>query len=254
MRLIDSHSHLDAPEFDADRAAVIARAQTAGVIGQIIPAIDRGGFDALRDLCRNNDGLHPAYGFHPMFLDRHRPEHIDELAEWLTTEPQAAVGECGLDFHVDGLDPDTQRFYFVAQLELAKRFDRPVIIHARRAVEEVIATLRRIGGLRGVIHSFSGSPEQARQLWQLGFLLGFGGPVTYLRANRLRGIVATMPLEQLLLETDSPDQPLANHRGERNEPARLVDVCTTIAELRGVDAETIAEATTANAQKLFAIS
>jgi TatD DNase family protein len=126
-----------------------------------------------------------------------------------------------------------------------------VVLHARRAVEEVIATLRRTGVASGVVHSYSGSAEQARQLFQLGFSIGLGGPITYERANRLRALVRDMPLEHLLLETDSPDQPTAHHRGERNEPARLLEVLRTVAELRGEDEGRIAEVTTANAKRLF---
>jgi TatD DNase family protein len=138
-------------------------------------------------------------------------------------------------------------------LDIARAHELPVILHARRAVDEVIATVRRVGGLRGVVHSFSGSAEQARQLFKLGFHLGFGGPITYARATRLRGIVAAMPIEHLLLETDSPDQPLATHRGARNEPARLVEVAHAVAQLRGVDAAEIAQATTRNAEALFCL-
>ena len=124
-------------------------------------------------------------------------------------------------------------------------------MHARRAVDAVIAAIRRIGGLRGVVHSFSGSAEQAAQLHRLGFLLGIGGPVTYARANRLRGIVAGMPLEQLLLETDSPDQPGVAHRGQRNEPAFLPEVLAVVAQLRGMPPEAVAAATRDNAVRLF---
>jgi TatD DNase family protein len=186
-----------------------------------------------------------------MYLSSHRPAHLQELGDWIAREGPVAVGECGLDFFVEGLDPDAQRLYFDGQLALARDFDLPVIVHARRAVDAVIASFKRVGDLRGVVHSFSGSPEQARQLWQLGFLVGIGGPATYSRANRLRGLVAKMPLEHLLLETDAPDQPDSGIRGQRNEPARLSFICETIAELRGVDAEVIATATSANAQRLF---
>lgn len=249
--LFDSHCHLDVTEFDADRDAVLARARAAGVTGQLVPAIDAAHWPGIRALCDREPGLHPAYGLHPLLLDQHRPEHLDQLAEWLAREPQAAVGECGLDFFVDGLDPERQRRYFLRQLELARAFDRPLVLHARRAVEEVTLALRRIGGLRGVVHSYSGSEEQARQLFELGFCIGIGGPITYERARRLRRIVADMPLEFLLLETDAPDQPNAAHRGERNEPARLVEVLRVVAELRGVEPQLIAEATTANAGRLF---
>lgn len=251
--LVDSHSHLDAPEFDRDRIETLQRARAAGVTTQIIPAVSASGWDPLRALCQAESGLHPAYGLHPMTLDAHQPEHLDHLVAWIERERPCAVGECGLDFFVEGLDPRMQRHYFVRQLEIAREFDLPLILHARRAVDEVLLALRRIGGLRGVVHSWSGSEEQARQLWALGFHLGIGGPVTYERARRLRGIVAQMPLEWMLLETDSPDQPLAAHRGARNEPAYLVEVARTVAQLRGLEIESLAEATTRNARTLFSL-
>ena len=251
--LVDSHSHIDVAEFDADRAAVLVRARDAGVAREIVPAIALAGFDKLRMLCRDESGLYPAYGLHPMFLTEHRPEHLDELRDWIERERPVAVGECGLDFFVEGLDADAQRFYFRRQLELARDFDLPVILHARRALDEVIATLRSVGNSSGVVHSFSGSEEQARQLWKLGFCVGLGGPITYERARRLRGIATTMPLEFLLLETDSPDQPLHGHQGVRNEPALLREVCECIAALRGASSEEIAAATTRNAERLFGL-
>ena len=152
-----------------------------------------------------------------------------------------------------GLDHERQQVFFDGQLKLARDFDLPVIVHARRAVDAVTASIRRIGHLRGVVHSFSGSEEQARQLWKSGFLLGLGGPVTYERANRLRRLAATMPLEHLLLETDAPDQPDVSIRGQRNEPARLREVLNVIAALRGVEPGEVAEATTANARRLFGL-
>lgn len=253
MELVDSHSHIDVSEFDGDRAEVLARARAAGVTRQVVPAIAAGGFAKLRDVCRIEPGLYPAYGLHPMYLPEHRREHLPELAQWIERERPVAVGECGLDFYVEGLDADTQRIYLERQLDLARQFDLPVILHARRAVDEVIAALRRSGGLRGVVHSFSGSVEQARQLWKLGFCLGFGGPITYPRAHRLRAIVATMPLEFLLLETDSPDQPLHGRQGARNEPSFLPEVCAVAAGLRGVDPGALAAATSANCARLFAL-
>lgn len=250
---VDSHSHLDATEFDPDRAVVLTRARAAGVSTQIVPAVAAAGWDKLRAMCGAESGLHPAYGLHPMFLPQHAPEHLDLLAQWIEQERPCAVGECGLDFFVEGLDPNIQRRYFVRQLEIAREFDLPVILHARRAVDEVILALRRIGGLRGVVHSWSGSEEQARQLWALGFHLGIGGPVTYERAARLRGIVAQMPIEWLLLETDSPDQPLAAYRGLRNEPLRLAEVAQVVADLRGMEIEELAAATSRNSSTLFGL-
>ena len=251
--LVDTHCHLDVDEFDRDRDDVIARAHEAGVRHQIVPAIDAAGWPKLREVCAREDGLHAAYGLHPLLLDRHEDAHRDELRGWLERERPVAVGECGLDYFVEGLDRERQQQVCERQLELAREFDLPVIVHARRAVDAVIASIRRVGGLRGVVHSFSGSQEQAKQLWKLDFLLGLGGPVTYERANRLRKLAASMPLEFLLLETDAPDQPDSQHRGQRNEPARITRVAHTIAELRGIDAEEVARTTTANAKRLFAI-
>lgn len=251
MELIESHCHLDADEFDSDRHDVLDRARRAGVRHQIVPAVTCASWPKLKQVCATDAGLHPAYGLHPVFLLAHRPAHLDELAQWLERERPVAVGECGLDYFVEGLDAQDQQHYFEGQLRLAKDFDLPLVIHARRAVDQVIAALRKVGGLRGVVHSFSGSPEQAAQLWKQGFYLGLGGPVTYERAQRLRRLVASMPLEQLLLETDAPDQPDAAIRGQRNEPARLGYVCEVIAGLRGQSPQTVAEQTSRNARDLF---
>ena len=256
--LVDNHCHLDAGEFYADRAAVVARERAVGVLRQVVPAVDAEGWPKLREACASSPGLFPAYGLHPMYLARHQPEHLAALREWVQRERPHAIGECGLDYFVEGLDADAQQAYFDGQLRLARETGLPLIVHARRAVDAVIAAIRRINGnhgdgLRGVVHSFSGSHEQAAQLWKLGFLVGLGGPVTYERAHRLRKLAATLPIEQLLLETDAPDQPDAAIRGQRNEPARLPQVLRTIAQLRGEDPEAIAQATTRNAERLFGL-
>lgn len=251
MHLVDSHSHIDADEFDADRARVVAQARAAGVTRQVVPAVDAITWPKLRDVCQAHAGLFPAYGLHPTFLARHTPQHVAQLREWLARERPLAVGECGLDYFIEDLDREAQAVYFQAQLEIAREFDLPVIVHARRAVEDVLLAIRRVEGLRGVVHSFSGSRQQAEQLWEHGFLVGLGGPVTYARARRIRRLAATMPLECLLLETDAPDQPDCHTRGQRNEPARLTTVLATIAELRGEDPAHVAAATTANAERLF---
>ena len=254
MQLVDSHCHLDTREFDRDRTEVIARARVAGVMRQIVPAIDADGWPKLREICSSDPGLFPAYGLHPVFLASHQPDHLLHLRAWIQCERPVAIGECGLDFHVADLDRALQQHYLDGQLALAKEFDLPLIVHARRAVEAVIGSLKRFDGVRGVIHSFSGSIEQARPLWDMGFMIGLGGPVTYERANRLRKLAATMPIDYLLLETDAPDQPDAQHRGQRNEPARLTNVLHAIARLRNQDPAEIAAITTANAERLFALT
>ncbi|KLD76866.1 TatD family deoxyribonuclease [Xanthomonas hyacinthi] len=253
MRLIDSHCHLDADAFAPDRADVIARAQAAGVAVQIVPAVTAASWPKLRDVCAAAAGLYPAYGLHPLFLQQHRPEHLNALGDWIARERPCAIGECGLDFFVEGLDAAEQQRYFLGQLQLAREFDLPLIVHARRAVDAVILAIRKVGRLRGVVHSFAGSAEQAQQLHKLDFLIGLGGPVTYARAQRLRRLAAELPLQQLLLETDAPDQPDASIRGQRNEPARLRTVLDAIAALRGQPAAQIAAQTTRNAQQLFGL-
>ena len=249
--LVDTHCHLDAPEFDADRAAVIARARAVGVTRQILPAVEAASWPKLREICRAHAGLFPAYGLHPMYLAAHRPAHLLELGEWIEAERPIAVGECGLDLFVEGLDPNEQATYFEQQLRLARDFDLPVIVHARRAVDQVIAAIRRFAPLRGVVHSFPGSREQAERLQGLGFLVSLGGPVTYERANRLRTLVAGLPIEMLMLETDSPDQPDAGIRGQRNEPARMSAILDVVARLRGETSGDVAAATSQNAERLF---
>lgn len=254
MQLLDSHSHLDAAVFDADREAVLARAQAAGVTGHILPATHAAAWDGLGAICRRYPRLYPAYGLHPVFLDQHHPAHLDALRARLAAGTACvAVGEIGLDYFDTRLDRDRQQRFFEAQLALAREFALPVIIHARHAFEAVIHTLRRFPGVRGVVHSFSGSAEQARQLDALGFLLGIGGAVTYPRAQRLKRTVATLPLHQLLLETDSPDQPACAQRGQRNEPMHLVSVLDCVSALRQTPREAIAAATTANARRLFGL-
>lgn len=250
--LFDSHVHLDATEFDSDRGRVLHAARAAGVQEMLIPAISADAWPGLHALCESEPGLYPAYGLHPCYLSRHADDGLAALEAWLRHHHAAAVGECGLDHFDPALDRARQLQLLHGQLEIAHCLDLPLVLHARRAFEEVILALRHFGKpLRGVVHSFSGSAEQARQLWQLGFHVGVGGPVTYERARRLRSVVATLPLESLLLETDAPDQPSECHRGQRNEPAFLTEVLRCVAGLRGMDPAELAHATAANARRLF---
>lgn len=253
LELTDSHAHIDDASFAPDREAMFQRARDAGVRHIIVPAIDQASWQGIATLCADHPEAHPAYGMHPIYIDQHRPEHIDKLRRWLQTHRAVAVGEIGLDYFLPELDVERQREYFQQQLRIARDVDLPVIVHARKAMDEVTSTMRRVGGLRGVVHSFSGSLQQAERLWDMGFHLGIGGPVTHERAQRLRHIVATMPVERLLLETDAPDQPGACHRGERNEPANIMEVLDVIAQLRGESPEAIASATTRNARQLFGL-
>jgi TatD DNase family protein len=252
-RLIDSHAHFDDASFDGDREAALARAEAAGVEAQIIPAVKADWWPRIKQLCQNHPGLHATYGLHPMCLDDHLPQHLDQLQSWIEQERPVAIGECGLDFYIEDPQPETQQIYFERQLELASQYQLPVIIHARRSVETVILTLRRYPGLSGVLHSYSGSEEQANQLIDMGFYLSFGGPITYARSKRLHKLVKHLPLNAILLETDAPDQPGTLHRGERNEPAYLPEVLHAMSQLRNEDPILIADQTSSNCRRLFHI-
>ncbi len=253
MRLIDTHCHFDDISFDPDRAQLVQQMQALGVSDLVLPAVTAASWQGLSDLCASAPYLHASYGLHPIYLAEHHDPHLRELAAWLGTGQAVAVGECGLDFFLPGLDVDRQTALFVAQLRLARDFDLPVVIHARRSVDQVIREVRRVGGLRGVVHSFAGSQQQAEMLIAQGFCLGVGGTVTYERAQRLRRVVAAVPAEAILLETDAPDQPDSAWRGQRNDPCRLPVVAAVVAELRGVTIAQLAATTTANACCLFGI-
>lgn len=249
--LIDSHVHLDDERFDTDREAVLDAARDNNIKAQIIPAVTAQHWPRLKSICDAHSDLYPCYGLHPCFFQQHRDIHLHELPLWLGREPAVAVGECGLDYAIAGADKAQQQHLFSAQLALAREFNLPIVIHAVRAVEDVIRMIRASGHYNGVVHSFNGSVQQAHRLIDLGYFLSFGGAVTYTRAKRLRELVASLPLDALLLETDAPDQPANVHRGERNEPAYLVDHWQVMAQLREEDANTVAEATTRNARGLF---
>ena len=262
MQLIDSHSHLDFSEFDSDRTTAIQRANDVGVSNIIVSATTAKRWPLIKQLCDLPSHIqtqcHPAYGLHPMFMDEHKNQHIDGLKYWLETETPIAIGEIGLDYFIDEANgEDSKRIrqsqldLFITQLELASEFNLPVIIHARKSLDIVLKHLRMFPKITGSIHSFSGSEQQAKQLINLGFYLGFGGPITYTRATKLRKLVATLPLESLLLETDSPDQPDALHYNQRNEPAYLINVAQVVAELRGINVQEVARISTNNAQILF---
>lgn len=252
--LVDVHVHLDDEAFDLDRDEVIERARMAGVETLVIAGYAAGYWPRLRALCqRYPQRLFAAYGLHPMYLEEHAERDLDLLETWLVQERPVAVGECGLDYYLPGLDAARQRRFFERQLAIAVNARLPLVIHARKAVDDVIAAIRRHPGSRGLIHSFSGSLHQAQRLVDLGFLISFGGPLTYQRARRLREVARALPLAALLIETDAPDQPLSGYQGVRNEPARLVEVLAALAELRESDPVEIAAATTHNAQQLFGL-
>ena len=251
MQLIDSHCHLDDDRFDERRDDVIARAAAMGITRMVVPATTANRWEKLKQVCHGHAGLYPAYGLHPWFVEQHQVAHLRELDEWLEREQPVALGECGLDFYRSRVDEHWQKQLFVEQLQLADNHRLPVIVHVRKAMDETISLLRKHVRYAGVVHSFSGSQQQARQLYDLGFRLGIAATVGFERARKLRAVVAAMPDDALLLESDAPDQPGVNHRGELNQPAFIVEHLRIMAELRQCEAEDLAVILNRNAESLF---
>ena len=249
---IDTHCHLDAAEFDADRDAEYARAVAGGVTTLVIPSVSHESFAAVAATCERYPGCLPAWGLHPMYIGVHRPAHLADLRAQIETRRPVAIGEIGLDRFVD-LDYPTQEYFCIAQFKIAREFDLPVLLHCRRANDDLLKHLRRIGVRGGIAHAFNGSPQQADAFIKLGFKLGFGGAFTWPRANNLRRLAADLPLEAIVLETDSPDMPPVWIGRGRNAPGELPRIAQTLAELRGIDLATVAQATTRNARELFGL-
>lgn len=258
---IDTHCHLDAPEFDADRDAVAQRARAAGVGCLVVPAVQPAGFEATRAAARLCGGAY-ALGTHPLCVEAAGPDAVQHLAAALEARQHdaqlVAVGEIGLDHFVPGLDRERQLALLLAQLRLARAHDLPVLLHVRRSVDTVLAALRRVRVRGGIAHAFNGSAQQAQAFVELGLRLGFGGTLTFPRALQIRRLAAELPAEALVLETDAPDIPpqwlyrSAEERAQglssRNEPAELPRIGATLAALRGWTLQETAERTADNAR------
>jgi len=251
MSLIDSHCHLDFADFDPDRHRVLLHCNELGVNHIVVPGVSRPSWSRLLEVCKQYDQLHPALGMHPMFMHEHQDDDLTVLARFIEQYQPIAVGEIGLDFYFPGHDKATQTALFEAQIELAQHYELPVILHVRKAHDEVLKVLRKADLKGGIVHAFNGSMQQAEFYMQQGFLFGVGGALTYPRAQKLQGLFTDLPLEAIVLETDSPDMPLAGHQGERNSPESIPVILQTLAELRQETAEHIAAVTTANCYALF---
>nr|WP_299379467.1 TatD family hydrolase [uncultured Halomonas sp.] len=251
--LIDAHCHLDLADFDNDREAVFARARGAGIEHFVVPGTTRARWPAVIELARREE-VSLNLGLHPYFMEDHGDEDIEALEAMLDEHPETvALGECGIDARFENT-LDAQWRLFDAQLRIAKQRDLPVVVHCVQANDKVAKRLRQLNLPRGgLIHAFAGSPEQAGKFLDLGFVVGLGGATTHERAKRLQRAVRSLPDDGYVLETDSPDMPLAGFQGERNEPARLARVCEHIAGLRGEPAEQIASNSTNNTRRLFGI-
>jgi TatD DNase family protein len=247
MELVDTHCHLDVDAFDDDRDAVLARSRAQGVTRMVIPAVDAPRWPGLIELCRREAGLFAALGLHPVYLEQHGAQDVGALDAAVEQHRPVAVGEIGLDYFVPELDRDRQQQLFEAQLEVARNAGLPVILHVRKAHDQVLATLRRIRVTGGTAHAFNGSEQQARQYIEMGFKLGFGGTMTYERSSKIRRLARVLPLDALVLETDAPDLVVAAHRGERNSPEYLPYCLDALAQIRDEDPQLLARQTTRNA-------
>jgi TatD DNase family protein len=259
--LVDTHAHLDLSAFDADRAAVLERAQAAGVTAIVNVGADLASSRRAVQLAAEHDMVYAAVGMHPHDAAKLDGAALAELRDLAGQPKVVAVGEIGLDFFRDLSPREAQRRAFRAQLAWAASLGKPVVVHDRDAHDEVIRELERwaagtppsLAGRLGVLHTFAGDLAMARRAVELGFYLSVSGPVTYQNARRLPEIVRQVPLERLLVETDCPFLPPHPHRGQRNEPAHVRLVAQRLAELRGIPLEELAQATTANARRLFGL-
>ena len=253
--LIDSHAHLDAPQFDDDRAETLRRAAETGIRAIVNIGYNAATWATTLALADAHPGFFACLGFHPNDAAGWNDTIIPALTRLHQHPKVVAVGETGLDYYREHASPVQQRAAFVAQLALARSLDKPVVIHHREAHDDLLALLRddvaAHGPLRGVLHAFNGDPDFASELLVLGLFLGIGGPVTFKNAADLQAAVRAVPLDRLIVETDSPYLAPHPYRGRRNEPAHVALVAERIAALKEITVETVAEATTQNAETLF---
>ena len=265
FELVDSHCHLNFPRYQKDFSAVLLRAHDAGVKRSIIPAVDIAGCHEIVALCAQWDACYGAVGIHPnssnAYSNAKLSAALKEIKRLSQIDKVVAIGEIGLDFYRDQAPPTQQEQVLRAQLQLAAEMELPVILHNRDSTEALLRILEEWSAdlpvsLRerpGVLHSFSGDWPDAERALNAGFYLGFSGPLTYPSADQLRRIAARAPLDRILLETDGPFLTPIPHRGQRNEPAYVTFIAERLASLRRITQAEVAAATTANAERLFAL-
>lgn len=253
---IDTHTHLDFPDFDIDRDAVLADCEQMGVRRILLMGVTAGNWDRVWSLASTDRRLYAAFGLHPVFLDQHQPADLALLRERLARhadDPRCcAVGEFGLDYFIEQADRERQQRLFEPQLELAVDFQLPSLLHVRRAHAPVIAALKRFKPERGgIVHAFSGSLEEAQEYIRLGFKLGLGGAATWPQAKRMHKVIPQLPADSLVLETDSPDMAPAFRAYQRNSPQNLPQICAELAALRRETPEQLARQCLNNTCELF---
>jgi TatD DNase family protein len=255
---IDSHCHLDSPEFDADRDEVVALSRTAGVEAIInlpghVDHFAQASATRARFGCLTGFGIHPMWVAGPAGQSSHG--HIGMLRDWVEREKPDLIGEIGLDFFVPDVNQSEQEWFFSEQLKIARDFDLPVSLHVRRSQDHILKHLRRVKVRGGFAHAFNGSSQQAAEFVKLGFCLGFGGTATFPQAQRVRSLLRDVPLENIVVETDAPDIPPSflgtMGSSARNSPAFLPQIGTLLASVRGISGAAFATATTDNVRRII---
>jgi len=255
---IDSHCHLDFAVFDRDRSAIIQACRDESIEQIVIPGVVTDAWPTILTLCAQYPGvLYPALGLHPCFINEHEQSDLQRLEQYCAEQDKArkiiAIGEIGLDFFHNNDDRAVQHYYFSEQLKIACDYQLPVLIHARKSHQDVLNYLRDNPSLKGIIHAYSGSFEQAKEYLKRGFKLGFGGAFTYSKASKLRSLVSRLPMDAWVLETDAPDMSPAAHFGERNSPQYLVAIAREFAMLydNQMDSQFIYQQLQKNTQYVF---
>lgn len=246
--MIDTHCHLDFSYFDGILENTLYQAKKAGVNQFIVPAVGELNWQKIDDLTRLDSNIFPAYGIHP-WLESYDEVDLGKLSKWLESHPAIAIGECGLDFYSGRSNADLQQRVFSHQISLAKQYHLPLIIHSRKAVDEVRNMLKTQDVRRGVFHGFAGSVQQANNIIEAGFHIGVGGMICNLRAVKIRAVAKSLPLNKILLETDSPDQGVYDMN--KNTPKNIVMIAQELARLKNIELEQVVEQCDANARECF---
>lgn len=253
MELFDTHCHLDFSDFDHDRDHVINNAKQHGVNSILVPSVAQKTWYQTIKLCQQSNACHLALGLHPIFINQHQPHHLNELDELVLQHKPIAIGEIGLDFYdnKDTLNKEKQSLFFDKQLIIAKQHRLPVIIHNRKAHDQCLSMLKehRIHG--GIIHAFNGSIQQAEKYIEMGFMLGFGGMLTFERSSKLHKLAQHIPIESIVLETDAPDMTVFQHSGQRNSPEYVPYIADSLSKLTGKTIQEVALITTSNAKQIL---
>ncbi len=253
---IDTHCHLDDPSLLDRLPEVLTAAASAGVGKFIVPGVGPDGWETIATLARERQGkgVYPAFGLHPMLAHLCTPNLLERLSR--LAREAVAIGEIGLDYALTGISRETQIEAFRSQLRVAVEAGLPVLIHCRRAFQDLLEILREenVARVGGVMHAFSGSPEVSLECIDMGFSISVAGPVTYRNAVKPLQVVRAVPLDRLVLETDAPDMTPEPHRGQGNEPAFLVEIARKVAEIKGVSVAEVERITTENAVRLFRLS